>query len=263
MKLDLHVHTRASADSPETLENMISAAKSAGLDGIAVTDHDCFSNVPKNEEFILIPACEYTTDGGHMLAYFINGPIDVGLEKDEKGRYPWREIVRRAHEMGGLVFLAHPYAPEMTRDDELFASIDGIEGYNARIEHSLNRKANLYAQKKASELNLPVSAGSDGHYSREVGAAYFECDVTADTHEDKLSQIYSALKRGEGRIYGGRAKAIWKVKSGWLKTRRLRDWKRIPKLIPRTVRGILLSFLPKKSPQYIDLTKERTENDSL
>lgn len=252
MKFDLHVHTNASTDSSQPVDMAIAAAKKAGLDGIAVTNHNTLT-YSSLEDFILIPACEYTTDGGHLLTYFINSPLDAGLTQDEKGRYPWREIVRRAHEMGGLVFIAHPCAPMIERDEEIFSQVDGLEGYNARILHSRGSKgANSRARELARKYNLPLSAGSDGHYSGEVGAAYFECDVASSNNEDKLSEIKSALKSGRGKIYGGRASAFWRLCSAWCKTRRTREWGRIPRLIPRTARWLLLSLRPKKTPEYID-----------
>ncbi len=255
MKFDLHVHSEGSFDSPEKIENIIAAAKKADIDGVAVTDHNVATAV-SGDGFILIPGAEYATDAGHLLTYFISAPLDGGLKKDEKGRYPWREIVRRAHEMGGLVFLAHPYAPIVNRDQAVFAEIDGIEGYNARIELSREKGANLRARSKAKEWNLPLSAGSDGHYAAEVGAAYFECEVTSESYEGKLEEIKSALKNGNGKIYGGRSSSIWKIKSGWYKTVSTRKWKRIPTMILRTLRGLVLAVLPKKPPEFIAQARE-------
>lgn len=262
MKFDLHVHTRASFDSPEKLENIIASAKAAGLDGIAVTDHNVAAS-PRCDGFILIPGCEYSTDAGHLLTYFISGSLTDGLDKDEKGRYPWREIIRRAHNDGGLVFLAHPYAPAVKRDEAVFGEIDGIEGYNARVELSRIKGANLRARMKAHELNLPLSAGSDGHYAAEVGSAYFECDVGNGSCDEKLAEIKSALKNGSGKIYGGRSSSIHKVKSGLYKTVRKREWKRIPLMTVRTLRGLALTLLPKKAPEFIAPAREEIKDDSV
>ncbi len=262
MKFDLHVHSSASFDSPEKIENIITAAKAAGLDGIAVTDHNVVSDL-HCDGFILIPGCEYATDAGHLLTYFVTDSLADGLKKDEKGRYPWREIVNRAHEKGGLVFLAHPYAPKFNRDEAIFGEIDGIEGYNARIELSREKNANLRARSKARELQLPMSAGSDGHYANEIGAAYFECEVTADDYKDKLEEIKSALKNGRGKIYGGRSSSVYKIKSGWYKTVRSRKWKRIPLMMLRTLRGLALALKPKKAPEFIAPAREEIKNDSV
>ena len=266
MKFDLHVHSEGSFDSFEKLEHIIAAAKKAGLDGVAVTDHNVASISHRDADsdgFILIPGAEYATDAGHLLTYFITAPLDEGLKKDEKGRYPWREIVRRAHDMGGLVFLAHPYAPKFNRDEAIFAELDGIEGYNARVELSRERGANLRARSKAKELGLPLSAGSDGHSAAEVGSAYFECEVTAEACEDKLAEIKSALKEGRGKIYGGRSSSIYKIKSGWYKTVKIRQWKRIPLMLLRTLRGLVLAVKPKKVPEFIAHAREEATNDSL
>ena len=39
-RVDLHLHTAASPDGRSSLEGIAKAAKAAGLDAIAVTDHD-------------------------------------------------------------------------------------------------------------------------------------------------------------------------------------------------------------------------------
>ncbi len=253
MKFDLHVHTDVSADSPASVEQMIKAAKSAGLDGIAIANHDTFIHPASDNGFLLIPACEYTTDAGHLLTYFINAPLDTDLNKDARGRYPWRDIVSRAHAQGGLVFLAHPYAPEVAREDAVFDEIDGVEIYNARIEHSRSVKPNLRAQLKALEKDLPFSSGSDAHYPAEIGVAYWECDGDLT-----LESVYNALKNKSGRVYGGTASPIYRISSQWIKLFRLRAWRVIPKLIPRTVRALIISFKPKRKVTLIN-PPERNE----
>lgn len=254
MKFDLHVHTDLSPDSPASVSQMVKTAKAAGLDGIAIANHDAFIFPESLDDFLIIPACEYTTDAGHLLTYFINSPLDSGLEKDSRGRYPWREIASRAHAQGGLVFLAHPYAPEVEREEAVFDGIDGIEIYNARIEHSRSVNANLRAQIKAQEKNLPFSCGSDAHFSAEVGAAYWECDCALT-----LDSVYDALKNKKGRVYGGTASPLYRISSQWLKLYRLRAWRVIPKLIPRTLRALIISLKPKKKTSLVNLP-ERNEN---
>ena len=45
-RVDLHLHTAASPDGRSSLEGIAKAAKAAGLDAIAVTDHDLCTPVP-------------------------------------------------------------------------------------------------------------------------------------------------------------------------------------------------------------------------
>ena len=48
--LDLHVHTSASLDGLSSLNGQAAAAKTAGLDAIAVTDHNLCTPLPQSLE---------------------------------------------------------------------------------------------------------------------------------------------------------------------------------------------------------------------
>jgi len=115
MKADLHSHTRASdgADSPAEL---IAAAVSAGLDLLALTDHDTFRAVAETGALAeaagiaLLPGAELTcvTAAGvtlHLLAY-APSPDDrvlaeqMALVRDDRAPRALR-IIRRLREEGG------------------------------------------------------------------------------------------------------------------------------------------------------------------
>ena len=116
MKADLHAHTRASdgADSPAAL---VAAAVAAGLDLLALTDHDTFRAIAETGALAeaaglaLLPGAELTcvTAGGvklHLLAY-APSPDDVVLAEQmarvRDDRVPRaRRIIRRLHEEGGF-----------------------------------------------------------------------------------------------------------------------------------------------------------------
>jgi PHP family Zn ribbon phosphoesterase len=93
-KLDLHIHTRFSACyidhiRPELGRNtahveVLRAAEAAGLDAIAITDHnggeviDEMRELARGSGMTIIPGTEISTRGGHCLAIFdIDTPVDV------------------------------------------------------------------------------------------------------------------------------------------------------------------------------------------
>ncbi len=93
-KLDLHIHTRFSACyidhiRPELGRNtahieVLRAAEAAGLDAIAITDHnggeviDEMRELARGSGVTIIPGTEISTRGGHCLAIFdIDTPVDV------------------------------------------------------------------------------------------------------------------------------------------------------------------------------------------
>lgn len=133
-KLDLHIHTPASAcfgDRGVTAEQIVAAALKQELRGIAVTDHnsgawiDDIKNAA-NAKLVVFPGVELTCDGGkegiHMIALFdpSTGTKDVesllgnlGLTPAEYGNVTTVihkapiEIAAIIRERGGLVVLAH------------------------------------------------------------------------------------------------------------------------------------------------------------
>lgn len=94
LKLDLHIHTPLSACyidyiRPELgrrtqLTEILAAAEAAGLDAIAVTDHNGGERIDEMRELArgsgitIIPGAEISTRGGHCLALFeVDTPVDV------------------------------------------------------------------------------------------------------------------------------------------------------------------------------------------
>lgn len=106
-RADLHVHTDASPDGRSPLAAIARAARRAGLDAVAVTDHDLCTPVPETlEGVLLIPGCEVSTAAGHVTGLFLERPLDLAA----LGRLPPPEEAAAAiRAAGGLAVLAHPY----------------------------------------------------------------------------------------------------------------------------------------------------------
>ena len=76
LRLDLHTHSAASPDGRMSIDELVRAAKAAGLDGVAVTDHDAvLTDPPTYDDFLVIPGCEFSTEYGHLLGLFLREPI--------------------------------------------------------------------------------------------------------------------------------------------------------------------------------------------
>ena len=207
MKFDLHVHTRLSYDSEMTTDELVAAAREAGLSGVAIADHNAFAEHNSRDNFHIIPSCEFSTDVGHLVVYFIKEPINKNLSRDEYGRFYWRDICRAAHNQGALVFHAHPFSPEKEHPEELFAQLDGIEVFNSRVVHSRINNANERALALCKEKNLAFSAGSDAHCPAEVGTSFWECDLpeAAMNEADFEEKLKAALTEKNGRVFAGSA----------------------------------------------------------
>jgi predicted metal-dependent phosphoesterase TrpH len=94
LKLDLHIQTRFSACYIDHIRpelgrqtrpvEILRAAESAGLDAIAITDHnggeviDEIRELARGSGITILPGTEISTRGGHCLAIFdVDTPVDV------------------------------------------------------------------------------------------------------------------------------------------------------------------------------------------
>ncbi len=219
MRIDLHVHSKYSHDSKSCVKDIINTAKKAGLDGIAITDHNSFEGSREAldicpPDFTVVPGAEYSSDKGHILTYFIKQGLENILTKDSKGVYKWQDIISAAREQGALIFLAHPFRFHKQADTELLQKVDGIEVYNCRAALCRTIDANKMAIDEAVKYKKAFSAGSDGHWLGEIGKAFFEIDDKLfELKADRTSVIRQALLEGCGRIYGNATTRLYEPAS--------------------------------------------------
>ncbi len=115
LRIDFHVHSFFSMDGISSPEELIAAARAAGLNGFAVTDHNTCDAVDYMLEkglmredgrpvdgFLVIPGVEVTTSDGHLLC------LGCRLPSTLRGR-PAVEVCAAAHEAGCLCVAPHPY----------------------------------------------------------------------------------------------------------------------------------------------------------
>ncbi|TCC19513.1 CehA/McbA family metallohydrolase [Kribbella speibonae] len=102
---DFHAHSLHS-DGSTPIANLAALGVSAGLDVLAVTDHNTVSHhaelpaLSKRFDLGLIPGQEVTTDTGHANAFGAIGPIDF--------RQPAATWVKEVADRGGLLSINHP-----------------------------------------------------------------------------------------------------------------------------------------------------------
>ena len=213
LTLDLHVHSDASFDGRLTPAEIIAAARAAGLDGVAICDHDTFpdlTGVSVPADFLLIPGVEYSTDLGHILGLFLEGKPDVSGKSAVAA-------VDAIHEAGGLAVLAHPF--QHSRDEArlapLLGKIDGVEVFNARAARK-NKDANDLAWAFCHDHGLAPFAGSDAHVAREIGNAW----VSIRVPELSLSAVREAILKDKGSASGRDGRHIDVARSQWTKLRK-------------------------------------------
>jgi hypothetical protein len=187
-KADLHIHTIYSTDGTASVREALEGAVRAGLDVIAITDHDevrgsLEARAISNEYGIqIIPGAEVSTSEGHLVVLFIERNIPAGMSLID--------TLIAVREMGGIAIAAHPNHPmpnslslksivKALEHPQAREALHGIEVYNMNPSHS---PFNQRSQKAAAELSLAQIASSDAHSAIMIGAAitHFEGNTVRD-----------------------------------------------------------------------------------
>jgi predicted metal-dependent phosphoesterase TrpH len=214
---DLHVHTSYSKDGESSVEEVLRAAEAAGLDVIAITDHDSVDGAKKAlalpSSVLVIPGIEVSTKQGHLLVLGVTEIIPAGLDVVD--------TVNIARRMGALLILPHPYhvwRHGVARRKKVGMSVvDAVESFNSRyIVGSANKKAARIAKR----LGKPCVGGSDAHNAKFVG--FGRTFVEA---EKNIPAILEAIRAGKvscgGRKTPLRTYTRQSINNTWRKIKRI------------------------------------------
>ncbi len=205
MLIDLHTHTFPSSDdSFMSPDELIEAAKEAGLDGICLTEHDRFwepdevKALSAKHSFLVIPGCEVNTDAGHVLVF--------GLDSYLFGMHKPVFLRRLVEESGGVMIAAHPYRRRYRRErahleaeyasmveqacaDPIFGLCDAVEGLNGRGTEG----DNAFVADLAERMSLGMIGSSDAHRTKHVGTAATRFDIQVNNVGDLIRAIRGGL----------------------------------------------------------------------
>jgi predicted metal-dependent phosphoesterase TrpH len=208
MRLDLHNHTRYSPDSRVAPADLVRVARKAGLDGVAITDHNAVGGIREAEEaagteFIVIPGLEISTKSGHVLAYGIREVVPRDLSV--------AETVRRIEAIGGVAVAAHPYRFWSGLGEAALseASFVAYETRNARTLRGGNERARALALAR----KVGQTGGSDSHFLDEVGQAITTLDSGIVRPEDVVELLEARKTSAEGRSRGASATVRYVTKA--------------------------------------------------
>ena len=212
LKADLHIHTEYSMDCTTSLEAIIRRCAKAGIDCLAVADHDSVEGALRLAEiapFKVIVAEEILTHHGEIMGLFLSERVPSGMSVEAT-----LEAIR---EQGGLVNIPHPF--DGIRNSALgkqlhaiASQVDAIEVFNARSPLlGGGNKARAFAE----EHSLAMCAGSDAHTTQEIGNAFVE--MPEFTGKD---DFLACLR--QGAIHGRRSNPLRHINSTVAKLKRIR-----------------------------------------
>ncbi|MHA1971683.1 MAG: PHP-associated domain-containing protein [Candidatus Hodarchaeales archaeon] len=194
-RIDCHCHTKYSKCSNLEPRQILKVCQKRGIDGIILCDHDTTSGVHAlrkvitgEYDFILIPGIEISTDKGEIVAAWVE-------ERPSTNIFP--EVIDEVKDQGGLVIIPHPFDKIRKKafqpDDSVAQYVDAVEVFNSRcVWPSGNKKALKYSERH----DLLQTAGSDSHFSIEIGNAWLEGEFS-DTEEFR-----KALESGKTSPHG-------------------------------------------------------------
>lgn len=212
LKADLHIHTYFSHDCATPPEQLVARCLDAGLNCIAVTDHNTIQGALALKElapFIVIIGEEVRTSEGEITGLFLHEEVPPGLTAFA--------TARRIRGQGGLVSIPHPFDRVRTSVirpeglDDVVPLADIVEGFNAR---NTFRRADQRAMELAKARDLAVSAVSDAHTIREVGWTYVEMLEFDGTPEGFLASLR------QGTLVTRRSSPLVHLTTTYLKFRR-------------------------------------------
>jgi len=196
LRADLHIHTIYSKDSGATPKSIVDQCLKAGLDCIAITDHNSIQGaleVQRMAPFKVIVGEEVKSSHGDIIGLFLKEEIPSLMAP--------LETAQAIKAQDGLVMVPHPFdrvRPSALGWDifqELAPWVDIIETFNARnlFEGDDNR-----AVEAARKYGLLFAVVSDAHTAKELGRTYNEMpdfDGSPQGFKEALAQATLVTRR--------------------------------------------------------------------
>jgi predicted metal-dependent phosphoesterase TrpH len=195
LRLDMHVHTRASYDSLSDVADILRAMDARGIDRVVLTDHDeldfALRAAEREPERLIAGEEVRTAEGPDLIGIFLTERIPRGT--------PLREACERIRAQGGVVYAPHPF--DLRRRgggghlEAVADLVDVVEAHNARTWGAgVNERGEAWAR----ERGLALGAGSDAHTPAEIGAAYVELPPFANERDSLLAALAAGRVAARG-----------------------------------------------------------------
>lgn len=178
MKICLHIHSECSHDSDVPVKDVVHTAKKLGYDVISITDHNTSKGSLKalqyeDDQISIIPGAEFSTQYGHILAYFIDESVEQRTSKLDSKRFDFYDLVENVKRLNGILILAHPFNSNLKDHMEVLDYIDGVERYNSRLDSFYYKaKSNRFIKSLLNRESFIYLGGPDAHSLKELSHCY-------------------------------------------------------------------------------------------
>ena len=204
-KADLQLHSDL-GDGLSSIEQILDSAERAGLDVIALTDHDDIRGAFALRELAarrsspveVVPGVEVTTRSGHLLALWIEDEVPMFCSLTD--------ALARIHAAGGMAIVPHPLSYLTFSIGEGALRQLAAYGDDARMVDAIELRNPSYAGRvrasRATWLNTHVlriaeTGSSDAHHAALVGTCWTE--FPGSTSEELRGAIRDRTTTADGR----------------------------------------------------------------
>ena len=221
-RADLQLHSDL-GDGLSSIEEILESAERAGLDVIALTDHDDIRGAfqlrdlasRRSSPVDVVPGVEVTTRSGHLLALWVEDEIPMFRSL--------AQALARIHQAGGVAIVPHPLSYltfsigegalrqlAAYRDDSRM--VDAIELRNPSYAGRVRASRAVWLNRHV--LRVAETGSSDAHHAALVGTCW--TDFPGSTSEDLRGALRAHATRADGRGWtlrehlDGAAKQQWR-----------------------------------------------------
>jgi predicted metal-dependent phosphoesterase TrpH len=204
-KADLQLHSDL-GDGLSSVDEILDSAERAGLDVIALTDHDDIRGAfalrelaaRRSSPVAVVPGVEVTTRSGHLLALWIEDELPMFCSL--------ADALSRIHEAGGMAIVPHPLSYLTFSIGEGALRQIAAHGDSARMVDAIELRNPSYAGRvrasravwlNAHVLRIAETGSSDAHHAALVGTCWTE--FPGRTPDDLRTAMRGRATTADGR----------------------------------------------------------------
>jgi predicted metal-dependent phosphoesterase TrpH len=212
MIVDLHVHTKLSADSRVSAAQYLEFASHSGaaLGAICFTEHRLFPDGAELEReyaelserfgIAVFKGIEADTDLGHLLLFGVNHEVTRRFDLTAR-MLKSEHLIDVIHHEGGVAIPAHPFRESgfgarldalLARHGAALGAIEVLNGQNSSAEN--DRAADM-----ALKLGLTALGGSDAHFS--TAKWFLTCATELEREVTSVAELCAEIRAGRARPY--------------------------------------------------------------
>ena len=206
-RADLQLHSDL-GDGLSSIEEILDSAERAGLDVIALTDHDDIRGAfalrelaaQRSSPVAIVPGVEVTTRSGHLLALWIEEEVPMFSTL--------ADALVRIHQAGGVAIVPHPLSYLTFSIGEGALRQLAAYGDDTRMVDAIELRNPSYAGRvrasravwlNAHVLRIAETGSSDAHHAALVGTCW--TDFPGSTPEDLRKALRAHATTSDGRAW--------------------------------------------------------------